>query len=59
MSNSPARMHRDAALDAMQDQIDDLVAIVAAQQKQLTRQRRLIAQLTAPTGMSAERTARR
>lgn len=56
MSAHPVRLDRDAVLDAMQDQIDDLTAVVTAQQKQLTRQRRVIAQLAAYAGLPAERT---
>jgi uncharacterized coiled-coil protein SlyX len=59
MNNRPARLDRDAVLDAMQDQIDDLTAVVAAQHKQLTRQRRLIAKLTTHTARSGDRTRRR
>ncbi len=55
MNVRPVRLDRDAVLDAMQDQIDDLTAVVAAQQKQLTRQRRLIAQLAAYAGLPTER----
>ncbi len=59
MNARPVRLDRDAVLDAMQDQIDDLTAVVAAQQKQLTRQRRLIAQLASYAGLPAERIRRR
>lgn len=54
-----ARLDGDAVLDAMQDQIDDLTAMIAAQQKQLTRQRLLIARMSTYLGLPVGRTWRR
>jgi uncharacterized coiled-coil protein SlyX len=44
-------LDRDAILDALQDQIDDLTATVAAQQRQLDRQQQLIRRLATRTGL--------
>lgn len=55
MNSRHVRLDRDAVLDALQDQIDDLTAVLAAQREQLDRQRRIIEQLTAHTGLPVER----
>ncbi len=58
MSSRPILPEHDAIIDAMQDQIDDLTALVAVQEKQLTRQRRLIARMAPGSGVPSRRQAR-
>ncbi len=58
MSSRPILPKHDAIIDAMQDQIDDLTALVAVQEKQLARQRRLIARMAPGSGVTSRRRAR-
>ena len=49
--NAPPRPDRDAILDAIQDQIDDLAAAVAAQQNLIDAHAALIVELARLAGL--------
>ncbi|WP_328384356.1 hypothetical protein OHQ88_33390 (plasmid) [Micromonospora zamorensis] len=51
---TPPRLDRDAALEALQTQVDDLTEICEYQQRQLDAQSKLIGQLAARAGMPSD-----
>jgi hypothetical protein len=51
---TPPRLDRDAVLEALQDQIDDLTAALRAQQKLIDAHNRVIVELARLAGLGAQ-----